>query len=594
MKKNVICLVIDSMGTDFLEMIPNKEELFLYRLMHKSQTYKNVFAQGPYTEAAVIGLQCGQRILDYNGYYNRLSDTPLTIFEAFKMNGYRTFSNTVQPHMHSKSLIRGITDYSFNVSPDFSALEAYRLNYYRRFFNSGLQSKTMIKEVIQLFEDYFNTTIFFEKEYISKGFSTSLINGYLNLESVKKNLGFLENEYLVFSKDREAYILDYYDKKPGKHCLSQNLAPRQDRKIQDFTTRKKIAKILHPVFKKERHLYSVLNRKNKLDRDGLFSALRCLINSPCVNSFKNLLKALYYNYLGKRFIDYKLWSNTNFDSVKNAPSIKTHIDHFLNWKKNINSNYFAYIHVDDIHATSAWFSYDSSDIDVVKKEANEASKFLDDISNTDVCGNINFLMGINHIDRVIENFYNELDKSGDLENTVLVITADHGYSIYQKPIRAQPINTFHPECYRVPVIIFNKSAEPFMCEATKQTFSIPNTLLINASLEENDLFYGKSLYKSEHNYVIQEFMGSGCPDMKRRPLLICYRDSDYSISISKKINDGLISKKDIIEYYNLKTDPLEQINIINKVSEEEIRKLGAYHILQERYDEICDGQRKYE
>ncbi len=38
-----------------------------------------------------------------------------------------------------------------------------------------------------------------------------------------------------------------------------------------------------------------------------------------------------------------------YDSFKSAPSITTHIDHFINWANEQTKPYAATIHVDDIH-----------------------------------------------------------------------------------------------------------------------------------------------------------------------------------------------------------------------------------------------------
>lgn len=585
--KNIICLVIDSLGMSFLEQMPNRERMFLQKTAENGFLFSDVYSQGPYTEAAVMGLQCGQRTLDYNGYMHRLADTPLTIFEAFQEHGYRTFCNTIQPHMYQKSLIRGVSDYFYNVPPDFRALYVYRLSYFSRFFNPTLRSfdqPLMQTEVQSLFKDYFESAIVFDNSVLSGDPSASLVQENLDIQQIKHNLSILVNERALFEQNEREYVANFFLSDHKKHALFINPVPRQDHKITSILNKDRIERAIKPILKLESKVYRKTNVKNRFDRTGLFQALKRLLKSPNRSSFREWLKASYYNLSGKFYLGAKEWKRGGFDKMKDAPSLRAHLEHFLKWKRTCQSPYFAYIHVDDIHGNSTWISYDAKEPSIAEKEAESARSFFSSIK-TKRAGNVNYLAGINYVDNVIRYFFEELEKTGELENTVVVITADHGYSLFQKPIRSNPINTFHPEAYRVPVIIFG--GPKGTCNLPRQTFSIPNTLLSLAGLPEDVRFYGRSLFEHEIDIVTQEFMGGGCPDMNRRPLLLCARNAFFSLSVQKKLTDETpLLPSDIVFLYDLVQDPNEQRNICKDFSFANPCLNLLFKTLERRYEEI--------
>ena len=109
--------------------------------------------------------------------------------------------------------------------------------------------------------------------------------------------------------------------------------------------------------------------------------------------------------------DLDLYERTNekYDSFKNAPSLRTHIDHYLNWRDQRKSEkpHFAVIHVDDIHNPEVFFTYDSEDVSLLKKERDEAMEILDQIPS-DYSGSLSHDLSLRYIDGVIEYFFDEM------------------------------------------------------------------------------------------------------------------------------------------------------------------------------------------
>ena len=61
-------------------------------------------------------------------------------------------------------------------------------------------------------------------------------------------------------------------------------------------------------------------------------------------------------------------------------------------------------------------------------------------------------LGIYYVGRKIEKLYNYIKNSGELDNTLFVITSDHGFSYQGTPTREKNISTFYKENFHIPVI----------------------------------------------------------------------------------------------------------------------------------------------
>ena len=137
----------------------------------------------------------------------------------------------------------------------------------------------------------------------------------------------------------------------------------------------------------------------------------------------------------------------------------------------------------------------------------------------------------------------------------------------------------------MPFIAYDKSIKHKMIKNYCSTKDIPATLLDLANIPIPKDFKGKSLLKyNGDNYALLEYMGGGCPDVKRRPIILGVRTDNYDIImdiyIDKKFDDNIIK-----EVYDIKKDPFEHNNLVNnKNIKEKIQK--ELKILKKRYDEI--------
>jgi hypothetical protein len=92
--------------------------------------------------------------------------------------------------------------------------------------------------------------------------------------------------------------------------------------------------------------------------------------------------------------------------------------------------------------------------------------------------------GIRHLDEKLRGLFEELEKRGQLENTLVIITSDHGESFFEHESMLH--DTHHDEVARVPLIILLPSTSgvaPRRIEALTQSTDLAPTILDLCGLE---------------------------------------------------------------------------------------------------------------
>lgn len=282
----------------------------------------------------------------------------------------------------------------------------------------------------------------------------------------------------------------------------------------------------------------------------------------------------------------------NYDTFKPSPSMYSHIEHLKKYilNKDIlkdDNPYFAYIHVDDIHTPEMFFSYDSVDMDILSEEFEALENFLSNLPKN-YKGALSYDYALVYVDLCIKRLVNWLKDNGKMNNTTIVITADHGFSFSYDPIRKNAVNNFYDENYRIPFIIFDKDSQCNKIEKFASSTDIIPTLLDYLNLPKEDNLRGKSLLSNyTRDFITMEYMGSGCPDLKRRDIKYCIRSIKYkivySVNINAKFNEGKL-----LELYDLDKDPFNYTNIRDKITKLNDAK-QLLSILKARHEELQEN-----
>ncbi|MEG1836452.1 MAG: sulfatase-like hydrolase/transferase [Synergistaceae bacterium] len=591
-KKNVILLIIDSYNYSRIRSNDEgKKRLapFFKKLEEKSIYATNMFSQAPYTEAAEMSLYCGQNVLDYGGYLKRFADTPLTIFEAFKSAGYDTYYNSYQPQCFPSSVKRGITDIYNNVGFDFNAIWSYRLSLYSEMYKKKEITNRDYQDLEDILEDNFKEWYSFIDGLRNKDKSLEMIcknSKTYDEDSVRKSLDMEYSRYLLSKKK---YIQDILEL-GFSHPLFSIPAYKQDNKVTSKKTVEYVRKELYFPFIKIYFLNLYYNFKNnKFPFKKMFNLLKAYFQTRNSASFKNILKFLFYTF--NIYFDTDLFEriSKNYSSFKNAPSMDTHCKQYFSWlKKRVSNNpYFACIHVDDIHNPEIFFTYDSEDIDQLSREILNIKKFLGNIPKT-FKGSITHDLSLMYINNIFESFVHKLEELGAMEDTIVCVTADHGYSFSYNPVRESYITNFYLENYRVPFYLFGVNISPLQISSLVASKDIPVTLLDICNLDVDKSFTGTSLLTSRDtkdniNYI--EYLGGGCPHLLKRDLQLAVFDDRYMIATILPLREAITIDK--IQYiYNLKKDPLQKTNLLTVPSFDKNDIMYLFNKMERRFESL--------
>jgi len=271
----------------------------------------------------------------------------------------------------------------------------------------------------------------------------------------------------------------------------------------------------------------------------------------------NLIYKIVYNFYNKIIkIFPEIFSPKDYNYVPNAESINNRA---IDWIKNQKNRFFLWLHYMDVHQPYAPIDYKN------KKELfyliSKYRDFPNMLNEEEVKKLINLYdLEIKYVDKAINKFLTKLKEENHLENTIIIISADHGEAFDEHgalghggQFRVQ----LYDEYIKVPLVIWGLEKRGVI-DRQVQLLDLAPTIcdLINIPIHPN--FFGKSYFKisSEGTIITSEFD-------------IAYRTKNYKLIIKK-------SNKEKNELYDLKNDPHERNNIYNN---HKIMKKLRYNLL---------------
>lgn len=503
-----------------------------------------------------MNIYCGQDVLQNRGYLFRFKDAPLTIFEAMQEKGYVTYFNSYQPQCHPSSVRRGVDHLFYNVGYDQGALWSYRLGHYAEVYRQNALTEADYQALEEIFEDNLSQWIRFTDDMLSGDPSVSMIRDNAPDYDAAAVKALVSEQYRLYREDPWGYIHQVLTQGTG-HCLFKIPAYVQSGKIADRTAILQIKTLFTPLFQRIRKMSVRLNRKNT---KGLWKGparkFGELVKHPGMNSLKNLAKSMLLS--ANAIYDLDLFERLdNCDWFKNAPSGRTHIDHYISWAKAHTDAHFACIHIDDIHNPEVFFTYDSDDLALLRQEERSAQELLDQIPES-YSGSLTHDLSLRYMDNVIRYLYEQLAESGLLEDTCVLICADHGFSFSGNPLRDSAVVNLYLENYNIPCVITGSGLPDRQITDLRSSKDIPATLCYLADRQVPAAFTGAPVTNEAGYPCVQiEYCGGGCPDISRRELKIAAFDKTYFVGTLGTLQDEL----KITEIYDLEADPKQLNNL---------------------------------
>lgn len=544
--KNIIYILVDALSSDNVgkKEYRNSTTPFLDSMYRNGIGSDSVLAMGPYTEAAWKSNLCGENTLDSFGYMRGVRDCKNCYAELLQQQGYYTYAS-YSPYIYSSSYVRGIDEYFYTRLFDFSLLYDYRLEYYGR----QKDSLTIEEEdiCISLVDEAFCTWMHQLEMLKERDHSCKLIYDLVDENKIEKNLNQIKVYYLEFSKSEKSFLYDILKLGLEHPVFSIPSVAKDTISIQGIPEefREKIQKSQGDVTK-------LLRNNQKIDFQYLLNSF--LSETDRIQSVKNIVKQYVRLYREKPLYSQMETSKIQIKKTINASK------QLMFWKDIINNHprnelFYCFIHIEDFHIPSMFFSYDCNDESIIKKELQQAVKYLEHIP-PNYKGNIIADLSSLYVDQRIEEFYHGIDKE-ILENSVFVVSADHGYPDNFNPPRKSRGNNFYLENYKIPFRLIGNNIYSSSENQIYSSLDIFPSILKWAGVRNEVCYIGGE----GRDYVWAEYLGGGCPDIFRRQIQYLFWDGKYKIGVSVGLEEE-VKASNMKCIYDVVKDPYEKRNMI--------------------------------
>ncbi len=569
--KNVFFIVLDSFVADKLgntKYGPSPTP-FLDELCKKSLVCTNMYSQGPYTEAGSRALLTGFDSLDYGGYMHNLYEAKVTYLEVFKQAGYSIFDFFLPFYMYSTREFNNI-DYTFFTSDFiFDSVWNYRLSHFSEIKSKRTLSNTELDDVIKQVElTFIAWGNFFEKWRKGEKQCFKCMMSSCKQYNWEDNYAIFKKEYDAYLQDPISYSLNLLDE--GKNCNLYKIqkfdfGKALDEVFIDENIFRKRAKFLKKISKQQIFLNI---RNQKIEYTKLFKSF---VDSIKKREITGYLRQFVYTLCCGRFA--KGYRPNQFyqylPSLRNI--LRTSIDEIM--KNKGDKPFMLHCHPEELHNRVNYFSFDIQDENLINREFDIFEKYLDSI-NINYHGNLLYDCSLLYVDDCIREFYSLLEKNSLLKDSVIVLCADHGSSYDCNIIRENVVNNCHTENYHIPLIIYDGSNPKGTINNKYHTSKdILATMCDICNIPKSLYMTGQSIKGNcGEDVAVSEYLGSGCPDLRDRPIIFIARNSNYLINYQVGAFDKFESGN-LEEVYNIKKDPYELKNLAKSIESAELTPL---------------------
>lgn len=559
MKKNVYILILDSFIFDKI----GKQEYgptttpFLDEMKSKTINTTNLYSHGPFTEAGATPLLTGNDLLNEGGYMHNLNTKKNHYIDVFKNNGYELFDVFHPYFMYSDKILDKIDHQYFSSDFIFNSVFANRLKYFISLKEQRDLSKVEYDDVIKQLEITFTSW----RNFFNKNKKTEEKYALIRNATEKYNFGsnrtILLDEYEKFLKDNIEYANSVLNLKRD-HPLF---------KIQNVNPAYLINQPLVNKYYYLKNIYFLVKvfllqlwwnlKNNNISFTHLCTSLIDNIKLQRVYGyFKSVIFTLFVGSFSFKYRKRKF--------LKEMPSLNAHIELTLRILQNRDKEkpFMVKIHPEDLHNQTSFFSYDADNKQTVIEEINALKTYLSKISGN-FKGSLIYDFSVVYVDLCISRLFEGLKKLNLLDNTVVVITSDHGCSYVNSPIRETFVNNYHTENYKIPLYVYMKDISPNTYNQYYTNEDVLPTIYDLCDIPAPQNISGLSILDVNncHSFAISEFMGGGCPDMRLRPINYVIRDNRfliaYNVKLTQDFGDG-----EIAEVYDRVIDKSEENNLM--------------------------------
>lgn len=537
-KKNVIVFVVDSLTYQRLGISGHNPspspniDLF----SQSGISLANCFTAGSPTEFSLPSMMTSTLPLDYGGYAYGIKGRPKTLAEVFGEYGY---------HTHF---------FKCNSFPSHWAYDrGYKKVYW--FYDVGL----FHLDIMGILRFYYDLSALagdsLDKHAKNCAEYVKII--YSDLRSFCKEMGdSLTNDAMTPSLMLHDYDFFLIDQLAQEEITKIEIDP--EKYIKDIWSNTGFASI-----GLEKLLSIINNRKRHAKTIGVDKYVRPLLAlTGCSLQALTLLKRVSKTARHTCYSLFKAGQDLRY------PSVGYLVDNLTLWiEKNRGQPFFTWLQPMDIHELN-FTSFDVKNGESrVKREVKNLWKVYGKsmLNSHKYNGNLLYDYSVSYVDHQLGRLVNYLKKQKLWDNTILLVTADHGHTHVGWPVRngAHVATHFFDELYHIPAIFMGGGLQQREIDDLCSSIDIAPTLLGLAGINAPVSFKGKDLNESVDSpakYIIMEHMGKGLCDFNLKPIFVCVRSQTHKL-VYVQPSPREQKKGYVREFYNLKNDPNEYDNL---------------------------------
>jgi len=299
-----------------------------------------------------------------------------------------------------------------------------------------------------------------------------------------------------------------------------------------------------------------------------FDHLDDFITSSVVRKYKIRRKLQKYKRLFNlaRYIYYKIFGVKESFVGKRAETINKKVISWLKeWLKENKSNFFIWIHYMDVHGPyippkefQLYFrSKPLNSSEIQKLLFKRGKNKPEEMSKSDL-GDLFDLYDaeIRYIDHEIKSFLDELSEMGILDDTFVIITADHGeefgeHGNFGHGDFGEQYGKLYDELIHVPLIIYNSPYKNVKVDEPVGLVDVAPTILDLLGIPVPKSFQGRSLVPLIRGEGKSSGAISEC--LQKGRMVISYRTKEWKYIFNEADNQR--------ELYNIENDPKEMKNL---------------------------------
>ena len=270
----------------------------------------------------------------------------------------------------------------------------------------------------------------------------------------------------------------------------------------------------------------------------------------------------YYNKENLDLYDYSL-SDREYDygsgNARKDYDEET-IERVIDWINNTNNPFFVYT---NLQATHHPYVYPENNSIFTPDNPSSSTNYFS-IAGGDYEKELNrYDNSIAYVDKQLGKLFDYLEESNLLENTIVVISADHGEILERRHGYLRHGFGVYEEEVRNPLIFYIPGQEHQIINNRVQSIDVIPTIVDITGFEQLEDFQGYPMVKKQNIYLVAQ-------------------NQNFKLGIIKDNIKFMLDAFNNIEVYNLTEDPLEQNNLV-KTPKDEITYFEHGYLLNKWY-----------